>query len=158
MIRSAFAAVCCLGLVGCVHVNQGSRPLGSIISQSDLPQPGDWCRVTTPETGDKSHRRWSTIVGRVESVNEDGIELSDVVKEAREMSGTPVLSDLPYLGRRFKNSGVGRETAESCLVARGEISSIEIISEDEGRHTLTPIVESQPNIAQYLVAAVPGRR
>lgn len=160
MIRAVLALGYCLGLVGCVHINQGSRPMGSIISQSERPQPGDWCRVTTPATGDgKYHRNWSEIVGRVASVDDSGIRLSDVVRESRLQNATPILSDLPVVGRRFKNSSVGRETTEIWTMKWEEIAQVEIISEEEGREGRMGIsVDSQQNVAQHLVAAVPGRR
>lgn len=150
---------CCLGFTGCVHINQGSRPMGSILSQSDLPKPGDWCRVTSPEMSDgKDHRSQGTVVGRVKSIDEHGIHLSDTIREGRRSSATPILSDLPVVGRRFRNTGVGREAVGSCTVTNDEIAGLEIISENEAQEWTRPLASSNHNVAQQLVAAVPGRR
>lgn len=160
MPRALLTLACCLAFAGCVHINQGSRPMGSITGQTDLPQPGDWCCVTTREKGDnKSHRDWENIFGRVENVDDSGIRLSEVVRVSRSQSATPILSNLPVVGRRFKNSGVGRETTEICTIQREDIASVEIISEEEGRTGRMGIdIDLQPNVARQLVAAVPGRK
>jgi hypothetical protein len=154
MVRVISLALCGLCLSGCVSVNQGSRPMGSIVGQTQtMPEPGQWCRITSPETRSGLERRQSIVTGKVESIDEDGIHLSEVT--GRQMVGVPVAEKVPMVRRLFKNTGVGYE-AEHVVRLNGT-EQVEIISEQEGRQSGRPVVREQ-NVAQQLVSAVPGRR
>jgi hypothetical protein len=147
----ALATAC---LSGCVSVNRGSRPMGSIVGQMDqTPQPGDWCRITFPDDSTGWRNSSREMTGRVTDIDEEGIHLSDAVVMARETRATPVASQAPYVGRLFKNTGVGLEPAESDQIIRpDEFKRLEIITKEQAW---------QPNaqlLAQQLTKAVPMRR
>src|SRR5690348_12044020 len=106
MVRAISLALCGLCLSGCVSVNQGSRPMGSIVGQTQtMPEPGQWCRITSPETRSGLERRQSSVTGKVESIDEDGIHLSEAT--GRQMVGVPAAEKVPVVRRLFRNTGVG---------------------------------------------------
>jgi hypothetical protein len=140
--------VCAACSTGCIGVNQGGRPFGSILrAEVETPQPGEWCRVTYPEqrTGvfEKSQ---SQLTGRVESVDEDGIHLSHVT--GRNMVKSPGLDRIPYVNRLFRNTGVGTE--HDRVVKLDGTEEVEIISKQEAWQPQAQV------LAQQLTAAVPG--
>lgn len=139
--------LCTAILPGCVTVNGGGRPMGSIVGQNEMPEPGQWCRATYPRQRSGLSRSQSQVAGRVEAIDEDGIHLTQV--EARMMSGAVGgLNRLPYISRFYKNTGVGR--GESSVVKPDELASLEILSEAEVR-------QMQPNsVAEQLAKAMPG--
>ena len=136
-------------LSGCISVNQGSRPLGSIIGQTEtLPEPGQWCRITTPETRTGLFERRQTVVtGKVEAVDDEGIHLSEVT--GRQLVRTPGLEKVPGIRRLFKNAGVGLEHERVVPLSGNE--QIEIISKQEAR-----LASSQAVARNLMAAVVPG--
>lgn len=140
--------LCLATLSGCVSVNQGGRPLGSIIGQLDAPpQPGDWCRITYPQQRDG----WLSvsqgeITGQIESIDEEGLHLSHV--HARNMSGMPLMKRIPYVSRYFKNTGVG--TMDDSVISLERAGNFEIVSKEEVWQPTSQI------LAQQMAAAVPG--
>jgi hypothetical protein len=153
MRRVFILALCCLCPLGCVSVNKGSRPLGSIVeAEQPTPEPGQWCRVTYPKQGTDHNWGQQQLTGRVEAVDDDGIHLSEVVVHGRQVSGTPVLSRLPYVSRYFKNTGVGMERSDTTRIIRpDECERLEIITKQEAWQPEAQLV------AQHLANAVPGR-
>lgn len=151
MRRLLLLALCAAPLSGCVSVNKGNRPLGSIVGQSETtPQPGEWCRVTYPEQrAGWTGKSQTQLTGQVESVDEEGIQLRDVVIEGRTQSA-PLVQKIPYVNRYFKNTGVGMESAGSYTVKPGEFERLEIISEHEAKFAASHL------LARNLVAAIPG--
>jgi len=149
MRRVFILALCGLCSIGCVSVNKGSRPLGSIVEAAQpTPEPGQWCRVTYPETKTGLlNRSQHVVTGRVEAVDEDGIHLSDV--NGRSMQRTAGAEKVPYLKRYFKNTGVG--TAPGAVVKHESFERLEIISKQEAWQPEAQLV------AQHLANAVPGR-
>ena len=147
MCRWVWLALCVAVVPGCVSVNGGSRPMGSI-GQADLPQPGEWVKVTHPERRQGLQISRSETTGRVESLDKSGLRLSHVT--ARTQSSTQGLSRLPVVGRMYKNTGVGR-TEEETVVQYQQIEQLSIIPESEGLPN-----SSSHSVAQQLTAAVPG--
>lgn len=146
--RRFSVALCCLAFSGCVGINQGSRPMGSIIGQTKpAPQPGDWCRITLPaqQTGwmrvEQQH-----LTGQVEDVSQDGLRLSQV--RSQQQSRVPVVGRIPWMGRIFQQTAEGQPTGE--LITSDEIERLEIISRTEAGQPSSQLV------AQRLAAAVPG--
>jgi hypothetical protein len=154
MARILSLALCGLCLSGCISVNQGGRPLGSIVQTQTMPEPGQWCRVTYPETRRGLERHQSIVTGKVESIDEDGIHLSEA--SGVQMVGVPIAEKVPVVRRLFKNTGVGYEGDR--VVRLDGTEQVDIISEQEGRQSGRPAVGREQNVAQQLVSAVPGRR
>lgn len=86
------------------------------MSQEDF-RPGKEVQVITVDRHVK--KNWGTekvchtmtiYTGTVESVDSSSIVLKDVFRmfEARAERGVPILQSVPYLGRMFRNTGVGR--------------------------------------------------
>lgn len=155
MVRAISLVCCSLCLSGCIAVNQGSRPMGSIVQNETTPEPGQWCRITSPETRSGVFERHQSIVtGKVEAVDEDGIHLSEVT--GRQNVSVPITQKVPMARRLFKNSGVGHE--HDRVVKLDGSEQVEIISEEEGRQSGRPVAPREHNVAQQLVSAMPGRR
>ena len=149
-MRWQIAAVFCCGLVGCI--NAGNRPLGTISHLDTVPEPGEWCRVTLPESrsGVFTTNR-TTLTGRVESVNDTEITLSDVVVEGRSKQSVPGLSRVPYVRRVFTNTGAGVAAVGDRTLATEEIERLDVITKAEARRSASQLM------ARELVAAViPG--
>jgi general secretion pathway protein D len=49
------------------------------------------------------------------------------LREGRTMAGVPILSEIPYLSRLFRNTGIGRETESLMMMVTPRI----IIQEEE---------------------------
>ena len=131
--------------------------MGSILGQMETtPQPGEWCHITFPEKTSRSVTSHSELTGKVVSIDEDGVKLSDVVVEARSMHANPVLSRLPYVGRFYKNTGVGRQSVDSQTVALDEFERLDIITQAEAFQA-DPWAARDQTVIRELVAAVPGR-
>jgi hypothetical protein len=140
--------VCAACSTGCIGVNQGGRPFGSILrAEVETPQPGEWCRVTYPEqkNGVLAHSQ-REVTGRVESIDEDGVHLSHA--NWRVTSGARGLEKLPYMNRVFKNTGTAVES--ETVVKTEQIERLEIITKEEAWQPQAQI------LAQQLTAAVPG--
>lgn len=149
-MRRAFTiALCCACSIGCVSVNKGSRPLGSIVNaEQPAPEPGQWCRVTYPETKTGLlNRSQHVVTGRVDAVDDDGIHLSDV--NGRSLRRTAVVGNVPYVKRLFTMTGIG--TTPDALVKHESFERLEIISKQEAWQPEAQLV------AQHLANAVPGR-
>jgi|GEM_PF-4517752 len=148
MRRIVLIALGALSVAGCVGINQGNRPMGSIIGQTELPQPGEWCRATYPQQrSGLLNVSQSHVTGQVESVDDDGIRLSHV--RAGSRNGTRFVGKVPYIGRYFKNTGVGT-SLDDVVVKVDKVERLEIISEQDGRQDF-PL-----QVAQQLTAAMPG--
>ncbi len=146
MCRWVWLALCVAVVPGCVSVNGGSRPMGSI-GQADLPQPGEWVRATYPKVRSGLAISQRQVVGKVDTVDENGIHLTEV--EGRFMSSAVMgLHKAPMIGRLFKNTGVGRES--QAVVHPAELESLELVTEAERQQRYPS------TIAQQLTAAVPG--
>lgn len=87
---------------------------------ASLPIGGD-CTVQTTDPGRSLH-------GTIAEVTTGGIVLTEAEEliEARSESGAPIVSKVPYTGRLFKNTGVGRDVRPvgTVTIPAGEIASV----------------------------------
>jgi hypothetical protein len=87
---------------------------------ASLPIGGD-CTVQTTAPGRSLH-------GTIAEVTTGGIVLTEAEEliEARSQTGVPIVSKVPYTGRLFRNTGVGREVRSvgTVTIPAGEIASV----------------------------------
>lgn len=148
MCRVAMLALCAAMIPGCVSVNGGGRPMGSIVGQTETPEPGQWCiiRLTDEQLGPSS-KRMTYLWGRVDSVDEAGVQLVDVIEEERILSGPNSLRDalrfrqLPAFDSEFF-------LKESRHIARGEILSYQKSAELEVVAKRNSLIEIDGKLVQ----------
>jgi hypothetical protein len=81
------------------------------------------------------NRSIEQVAGTIVSVDENVLVLNNAVKltEGR-MTGAPIVSNIPYVSRFFKNSGVGREAISipgEVSIVRSEIQGISNLTADD---------------------------
>lgn len=91
---------------------------------------------TVSRTPNSVRRSIEQVAGTIVSVDEDALVLNNAVKltEGRTMTGTPIVSKLPYVSRLFKNSGVGREAISipgEVSIVRSKIQGIGNLTADD---------------------------
>ena len=75
-----------------------------------------------------------TSVNTVVSVPDGGTVLMGGIKrlsESREERGVPLLSNIPYINRLFKNVGIGQETSNLMMMVTPRILIQEELEEDQ---------------------------
>jgi hypothetical protein len=90
---------------------------------------------TVSRTPTSVRRSMEQVAGTIVSVDENVLVLNNAVKltEGR-MTGTPIVSKIPYISRLFKNSGVGREVISipgEVSIVRSEIQGIGNLTADD---------------------------
>lgn len=79
-------------------------------------------------------------VGQIVRADGESVELTDVDLEGRTVRKTPLLGDVPIapIRRMFRNTGVGVQFLEgNKTLARTEIASMELLSQQQVDHRLT---------------------
>jgi hypothetical protein len=69
----------------------------------------------------------ATMTGVVLKAGPEGLALANCVLEGRSIHGTPILNKLPYIGRQFKNTGVGRTVVPVQWVPLHEMSTVRVL-------------------------------
>ena len=102
-------------------------------------KPGQHVCLLTNSTVSRTltsvNRSIEQVAGTIVSVDENVLVLNNAVKltEGR-MTGTPIVSNIPYISRFFKNSGVGREAISipgEVSIVRSEIQGISNLTSDD---------------------------
>ncbi len=117
---------CCL--LGCSPVATTASAVypGSVAINASLLEavaPDSLVKVTlvTKDPSTSTH-----VTGTVVKSDASGMELKDCTIQYSHMTKTPVLSDLPYVSRYFKNTGVGVEKGVALRTyAQSEIAQVE---------------------------------
>lgn len=67
-------------------------------------------------------------VGEVLQASPNGVALMNVRIEGRHISGTPILSKVPYVNRLFKNTGVGIQAVPVHWVPIASVTSVQVLT------------------------------
>jgi hypothetical protein len=103
-------------------------------------KPGQHVCLLTHSTVSKTptsvRRSIQQVAGTVVSIDDSTLVLNHAVKltEGRTMTGTPIVSKIPYVSRLFANSGTGRTTISipgEVSIVRAEIQGISQLTADD---------------------------
>ena len=123
-------AMVCLFARAAAAENPESRPRPVVIvaSHSILPK-GLSCRIElSPESISESETSLTFYEGTISETTDDGIRLTAATIESHSLRNSPY-SRLPFLGRYFKNTGIGRSPVKKAdvLVPVAKIKAITLL-------------------------------
>lgn len=128
--------VCTVGLVNCVS----PLPVKVVVER---PLPGQWCRVTYPsELIGPYITRHRLLTGRVKSVEQDSIQLSDVAEDLYVIKGPASWRKIPFLSRLTTVSDVEVKLVEERSFSPGKINQIEVLNDRDAKLDRASIVRT----------------
>jgi len=128
MLNSLWIVVCVFpALAGCQLPTTGNQPLVASVVPIQQEMIGKRCVVEMVSSPKSSHQ----YEGAVTAITEDKLILSKPTFTGRTEHRTPILGDLPWTGRLFRNVGIGRTTLDRDVeISRAEIKSIKLSAAD----------------------------
>lgn len=135
--------LCAVCFAGCISLDGISQPLEAMPDQTGpSPEPGNWYTfvLKTQRTGSMSSRL-QRITGRVESIDDEVLVLSDVMEECYDTSVLKSFRRLPYLSRLLSTSDQGVRLMDSCTVSRNQIQYCHPITPDHAKSNRESLIQ-----------------
>lgn len=104
---------------------QQAAPSPSKVSVTNL-EPGTKCRVTMVSPLQANTHSSAEYTGTIKEVSKDKIVIVTGIREGRNEYATPILGDLPFVGKFFRHTCIGREEiAEHIPVVK--VAAVELL-------------------------------
>jgi hypothetical protein len=128
MLNSLWIVLCVFpALAGCQLPIAGNPPPVANVVPIQQEMVGKCC-VVEMVSSPKSSQQYE---GAVTAITDDKLVLSKPTFTGRTEHRTPILGDLPWTGRLFRNVGIGRENLDRDVeISRAKIKSIKLSAAD----------------------------
>lgn len=143
MLRMVFALCLCGGMAGCASMISTLPIVGKQatadevanvdfefavpprITPSELAALPPGAKVTLFHSAGNS---FSRVTGEVLHAGPTGVAMMNVTRQAQTSTGTSILHKVPYIGRLYKNTGVGQERLPVHWVPIDRISTAQLLA------------------------------